>query len=77
MYNARRQRHSTVRSICAMMYRLQNITKACLYNFDPLKAHFYTVKLEFTGVYNIFSYFAKKTEIMGRGGSNEYQQSMF
>ena len=31
-----------------------NITKACLYNFDPLKPHFYIVKLGFTGVYIIF-----------------------
>ena len=27
------------------------ITKTCLYNFDPLKPHFYIVKLGFTGVY--------------------------
>ena len=30
------------------------ITKTSLYNFDPLKPHFYIVKLEFTGVYIIF-----------------------
>ena len=30
------------------------ITKACLYNFDPLKPHFYIVKLGFTGTYIIF-----------------------
>ena len=30
------------------------ITKTCLYNFDPLKSHFYVVKLGFTGVYIIF-----------------------
>ena len=30
------------------------ITKTCLYNFDPLKPHFYLVKLGFTGVYIIF-----------------------
>ena len=30
------------------------ITKTCLYNFDPLKPYFYTVKLGFTGVYIIF-----------------------
>ena len=30
------------------------ITKTCLYNVDPLKPHFYIVKLEFTGVYIIF-----------------------
>ena len=30
------------------------IMKTCLYNFDPLKPHFYIVKLGFTGVYIIF-----------------------
>ena len=30
------------------------ITKTCLYNSDPLKPHFYIVKLGFTGVYIIF-----------------------
>ena len=31
-----------------------DITKTRLYNFDPLKPHFYIVKLGFTGVYIIF-----------------------
>ena len=31
-----------------------HITKTCLYHFDPLKPHFYIVKLGFTGVYIIF-----------------------
>ena len=30
--------------------RMQSITKICLYNFDPLKPHFYIVKLGFTEV---------------------------
>ena len=30
------------------------ITKTRLYDFDPLKPHFYIVKLGFTGVYLIF-----------------------
>ena len=30
------------------------VTKTCLYNFDPIKPHFYIVKLGFTGVYIIF-----------------------
>ena len=30
-----------------------HITKTCLYNFGPLKPHFYIVKLGFTGVYII------------------------
>ena len=35
------------------------ITKTCLYNIDPLKPHFYMVKLECTGVYIIFLISAK------------------
>ena len=31
-----------------------NVTKAYLYNFDPLNPYFYIVKLGFTGVYIIF-----------------------
>ena len=42
------------------MEELRNITKTCLYNFDPLKPHFYIVKLGFKGVYIIFLIFAKK-----------------
>ena len=37
-----------------------SITKTRLYNFDPLKPHFYIVKLGFTGVYIIFLIFAQK-----------------
>ena len=37
-----------------------HITKTRLYNFDPLKPHFYIVKLGFTGVYIIFLIFAQK-----------------
>ena len=36
------------------------ITKTCLYNFDPLKPHFYIVKLGYTGVYIIFLISAQK-----------------
>ena len=59
------------------------ITKTCLYNFDPLKPHFYIVKLGFTGVYIIFLILLKNIdcgyllEPHRRGGSNEYSQSMF
>ena len=38
----------------------KDITKTYLYNFDPLKPHFYIVKLGFTGVYIIFLIFAQK-----------------
>ena len=36
------------------------ITKTCLYYFDPLKPHFYIVKLGFTGVYIICLIFVWK-----------------
>ena len=36
------------------------ITKTRLYNFDPLKPHFYIVNLGFTGVYIIFLISAQK-----------------
>ena len=60
-----------------------SITKTYLYNFDPLKPHFYIVKLGFTGVYIIFIISAQNIdcgyslEPPRRGGSNEYPQSMF
>ena len=60
-----------------------NITKTCLYMFDPLKPHFYVVKLGFTGVYIIFLISIQNIdcgyslEPSRRGGSNEYPQSMF
>ena len=47
-----------------------SITKTCLYNFDPLKPHFYIVKLGFTGVHIIFLIFAQTH----RGRSNGYPQ---
>ena len=39
------------------------ITKTCLYDIDPLKPHFYIVKLGFTGVYAIFLIFAQKHKL--------------
>ena len=53
----------------------QFITKTCLYNFDPLKPHFYIVKLGFTGVNIIFLISAENIDCGTR--SNEYPQSMF
>ena len=59
------------------------ITKTYLYNFDPLKPHFYIVKLGFTVVYISFLISAQNIdceyslEPPRRGGSNEYPQSMF
>ena len=59
------------------------ITKTGLYSFDPLKPHFYTVKLGFTGVHIIFLISAQNIdcgyslEPPRRGGSNQYPESMF
>ena len=39
------------------------ITKTYLYDFDPLKPHFYIVKLGFTGVYIIFLISAQKQRL--------------
>ena len=38
----------------ATLVAVTSITKTRLYNFDPLKPHFYIVKLGFAGVYIIF-----------------------
>ena len=60
-----------------------NITKTYLHKFDPLKPHFYIVKLGFTGVYKIFLFLLKSIDCRylldppRQGGSNEYPQSMF
>ena len=59
------------------------IIKTFLYNFEPLKTHFYIVKLEFTGVCIIFLFSAENIdcgyslEPPHRGGSNEYPKFMF
>ena len=61
------------------------ITKTSLYNIDPLKPHFYVVKLGFIGVYVIFLISGQNTDCgyslepppPRRGGSNEYPQAMF
>ena len=46
-----------------LLWEIENfkvITKTCLYNFDPLKPHFYIVKPGFTRVYIIFLISAQK-----------------
>ena len=59
------------------------ITKTRLYNFYPLKPHFYIVKLGFTGVYIIFLISAQNIDFVysleppRRGGSNEYHNLCF
>ena len=60
-----------------------SITRTRLYNFDPLKPHFYIVKLGFTGVNINFLISAKNIdcgyslEPPRRGGSNEYHNLCF
>ena len=39
------------------------IAKTCLYNVDPIKPHFYIVKLGFTGVYISFPISAQKRRL--------------
>ena len=59
------------------------ITKTCLYNFDPLKPHFYIVNWGLQGYTFLFLFLFKNIdcgyslEPPRRGGSNEYPQSMF
>ena len=56
--------------------------KTFLYYFDPLKPHFYIVKLEFAGYTLLFLFLLKNIdcgyllEPPRWGGSNEYQQSV-
>ena len=38
------------------------IMKTCLYKFDPIKLHFYIVKLGFTEVYFIFLFLSKNID---------------
>ena len=53
------------------------IMKTCLYNTDPLKPHFYIVKLGFIEVYIIFLISAQKHILWVHVRTAEYQQSMF
>ena len=63
---------------------MDSITKTCRYYFDPLKPHFYTLKLEFTGLYIFFFFFLLKNinceyslEPPWRGSSNENHNLCF
>ena len=59
------------------------ITKTYLYNFDPLKRHFYIVNWGLKGYTFFFLFWIRNIdceyllEPPRRGGSNEYPQSMF
>ena len=55
--------HKKISKCCLLQFlpiMLSVITKTYPYNSDPLKPHFYIVKLGFTGVYIIFLIFAQK-----------------
>ena len=54
-------------SFSKSVFRLY-ITKTCLYNFDPLKPHFYIVKLGFTGVYIVFHISAQNIDFIEKTG---------
>ena len=56
-YKIRNVEYFIIKRIKSWFY----ITKTCLYKVDPLKPHFYIVKLGFTGVYIIFLISAQKT----------------
>ena len=45
------------------LQKIHTLPKTRLYNFDPLKPHFYIVKLGFTGVYIIFLISAQKHRV--------------
>ena len=47
--------------------------KTRLYNFDPLKPHFYKVKLGFTGVYIIFLISASTHNLCFKQKYEKYQ----
>ena len=79
----KRGHYFMLRCFCLIHVCQRLITKTYLYNFDPLKPHFYIVKLGFTGVYIILLISAENIdcgyslEPPRRGGSNEYPQLMF
>ena len=59
-FNRCPQLHFCGRKKLSIHFAWKNITKTYLYYFDPLKLHFYIVKLGFTGVYIIFLISAQK-----------------
>ena len=67
----------------SFLLSLLHITKTRLYNIDPLKPHFYIVKVGFTGVYIIFLisaqniYCGYSLEPPRRGGSNPLRKHAY
>ena len=60
----------SARASCTTSENCTSITRAYLYDFDPLKPHFYIVKLGFTGVYIIFHISAQKHRLWGPSTHN-------
>ena len=60
VYKAKTVHHTSWKAGCKI---LKLITKTCLYDFDPFKPHLSIIKLGFTGVYIIFSYFCWKQRL--------------
>ena len=54
LHQALSKKCSTLKGNNLLQTGANSITKTCLYNFEPLKPHFYIIKLGFTGVYIIF-----------------------
>ena len=65
------------------LIEIKRVIKTYLYNFDPLKSHFYIVKQGFTEVYIIFLISAQNIDCgylfkpPCQGGSNEYNNLCF
>ena len=74
-------RNSGIKGLNNVLFQIQ--WPSSRNNFDPLKPHFYIVKLVFAGVHVIFLISAQNMDCRysleppRRGGSNEYPQSMF
>ena len=91
--NTYSSRYTDVRATGYTWYKVRHckqerqlITKTCLYNVDPLKPHFYIVKLGLTGVYitSVFFLFLLKNIDCGfslepprRGGSTSTHNLCF
>ena len=66
----------TFTSTCNAGRNTRHITKPYLYKYDPIKPHFYIVKLGFTGVYVVFSYFCSKYRLRVLSRNMKKNQSL-
>ena len=53
-----------VQTLRKLLQAVLSIMKTCLYNVDPLKRHFYIVKLGFTGVYIISEFLSENFKFL-------------